>query len=78
MTTPPTLPTDLWALLTKEDCLDLINSGIPDTAALSLMKTDLFTDGFTASSTLGTVGMFGYEDFYFFYLKFFPTKSLIG
>ncbi len=42
--TLPVLPTDPWALLTKADCLALINGGQPDTAALSLMKTDLFTD----------------------------------
>ena len=76
--TAPVLPTDPWALLTEAECLSLINNGIPDTAALSLMKTDLFTDGFTRSDTTGTVGMFGYENFYFFYLKFSPSKSIVN
>ena len=40
------------------------------------MKTDLFTDGFTKSDTVATIGMFGYEEFYFFYLRFAPTKSI--
>ena len=40
------------------------------------MKTDLFTDGFTKSDTVATIGMFGYDEFYFFYLRFAPTKSI--
>ena len=42
------------------------------------MKTDLFTDQFTKSGTLGTVGMFGQDNFYFFYLKFAPSSSTIA
>ncbi len=42
------------------------------------MVTNLFKDGFTKSSTVATIGMFGQNDFYFFYLQFVPTTRIIN
>ena len=76
----PVLPTDTWALLSEKNIIDMLKatSQIPDTSQLALMKTDLFTDQFTKSGTTATVGMFGYNEFYFFYMKFFPSSSIIA
>ena len=71
------LPTDPWAFLTKDQVLSVLEAGFPNTEQKALMKTDLFTDLFTKSGTTATIGMFGQDDFYFFYLKFAPASSLI-
>ena len=71
-----TLPADPWAFLSEAQVLEVLKTN-PTTEHLSLMKTDLFTDQFTKSGTLATIGMFGVDDFYFFYLKFAPHTNLI-
>ena len=74
--------TDPWTILDRSQVMEFITAGNPTTEQIALFgdaTTGLatFIDGITKSVSTMNIGMFGTNDFYFFYMKFKPTQDYI-
>ena len=75
---------ELWKTLPAQDVLQYIEDGYPTAAQVDLFYDDVsrksgkdqFIDGFTKSQTTMDYGLFGQDDYYFFYLEFQPPYDI--
>ena len=77
---------DLWVTQTRETVVALLlaagDAASPTTAQKELFGDattglNMFVDGITRSGTTLDIGMFGKDDFYYFYMELQPTSSFI-
>ena len=85
---PTSMPTDLFVTLDRLHVMCVLNADAdgdgnqdnPTTAQLELFGDattglNMFIDGITESGSTMDIGMFGTDDFYYFYMEFQPKKT---
>ena len=65
----------LWETQTRETVMGVLEANNPTAAQIDLFGDsttgkDMFIDGITKSGTTMDIGMFGYNNFYYFYMEF--------
>ncbi len=74
--------TDPWAILSREQVMTYLTDGYPTTDQIDMFGTSStglarFIDGITKSGSTMNIGMFGQDDYYFFYCRFKPTTDYL-
>ena len=72
--------TDVWEVQERADVIKVLTDGNPTSDQIDLFGAGkgLFIDGITKSGSTMNIGMFGHNDFYYFYLRFKPSTDYIS
>ena len=75
----------LWEIKNRDEVLAVIDAGMPTVEQIELFGqgggngengcNGCFIDGVTAAGTQMDMGMFGYQEYYYFYMKFIPSTT---
>ena len=72
--------TDVWEIQERSEVIKVLTDGYPTADQVDLFDSGkgLFIDGITKSGSTMNIGMFGHNDFYYFYMKFKPSTDFIS
>ena len=76
---------NLWEIQFREEVMAVLDDGYPTVEQVELFGpgggagedgcNGCFIDGVTAAGTTMDMGMFGYNGYYYFYMKFIPSTT---